>query len=109
VLGAGFVALFGYRWRQRAPRRSSLRPDDVRGQARPRGRRAVHIGGMAKPARERKQPIETAPRDGSWITVLPGRDQEPAEAHWNRTFQGWCDHEMRVLHMVSHWRPERRN
>jgi hypothetical protein len=47
---------------------------------------------MPRPG-HRSKPIETAPPDGSWTTVLHGRTREPAAAHWSRVFQGWCDQE----------------
>jgi hypothetical protein len=42
---------------------------------------------IRRPASSRKQPIDAAPRDGSWIIVLAGPKQEPVEAHWSSTFR----------------------
>ena len=51
------------------------------------------------------QPIDTPPRDGSWIIVLAGPKQEPVEAYWSSTFQGWTSREWVVQHLVTHWIP----
>ena len=51
------------------------------------------------------QPIDTPPRDGSWIIVLAGPKQEPVEAYWSGTFQGWTSRELVVQHLVTHWIP----
>ena len=60
---------------------------------------------IRRPASSRKQPIDTAPRDGSWIIVLAGPKRGPVEAHWSRTFQGWASRELVVQHLVTHWMP----
>jgi hypothetical protein len=60
---------------------------------------------IRRPASSRKQPIDAAPRDGSWIIVLAGPKQEPVEAHWSSTFQGWTSREWVVQHLVTHWIP----
>jgi hypothetical protein len=52
-----------------------------------------------------KQPIDTAPRDRSWIIVLAGPKQEPVEAYWSGTFRGWARCELVVQHLVTHWMP----
>lgn len=58
---------------------------------------------IAKP--QRKQPIGTAPRDGTWILVLAGPEQKPVQAHWSQTLQGWTSRDWVVQHMVTHWLP----
>jgi len=53
-------------------------------------------------------PIETAPKDGTWILVLAGPEQNPIEVHWSPTLEGWISHEWVVQHLVTHWAPVRR-
>ena len=47
------------------------------------------------------QPIETAPRDGSYVHLLYGATQQPEIARW--TEQGWQSKDGRLLHEVDVW------
>lgn len=60
------------------------------------------------------QPIETAPKDGTWFIALQDGDTYPCEWHTSEPDEGppnsgWWDHFNRSFEAPTHWHPAPRS
>ncbi|HJS87487.1 MAG TPA: hypothetical protein VJ779_18695 [Acetobacteraceae bacterium] len=56
----------------------------------------------------RRQPIDTAPRDGTVVRLWIATEPTPVIAHWSRQMAGWLrddDPQRKVLHNIVGWAP----